>query len=47
MSWFTVPMLGPSQEESFNDALWDLKTTHAFLSYAQAKVFTPSRARPT
>lgn len=40
--WYTFPMFGPSQEESFNDALWDLKTTHAFLSYAQAKVFTPS-----
>ncbi len=27
---------------AFNDAMWDVKTTDAFLAYAQAKVFTPS-----
>ena len=26
----------------FNDAMWDIKSTAAFLSYAQSKVFTPS-----
>ncbi len=32
----------PINTEQLNDALWDLKTQQAFMSYAQAKVFTPS-----
>lgn len=40
--WFDLPMLGSSQEEVLNDAIWDLKTTDAFVAYAQSKVFTPS-----
>ncbi len=31
-----------SADAAFNDAMWDLKATDAFLDYAQAKVFTPS-----
>lgn len=39
--WFSFPV-SPAQEEQLNDAIWDAKTTDAFLAYAQAKVFTPS-----
>lgn len=39
--YFEMPVPVPN-EEHLNDALWDTKATSAFLSYAQAKVFTPS-----
>lgn len=39
--YFEMPLPVPN-EEQLNDALWDMKATSAFLSYAQAKVFTPS-----
>lgn len=34
--------LSPQLAATLNDAMWDVKSTDAFLSYAQAKVFTPS-----
>lgn len=36
-----IPM-SSSNASAFNDFMWDIKSTDAFLAYAQAKVFTPS-----
>lgn len=40
--WETpIPIPGMDASQ-FNDVVWDVKTTDAFVAYAQAKVFTPS-----
>ncbi len=39
---FSLPGLSVTAQARLNDALWDLKTTDAFLAYAQSRVFTPS-----
>ena len=39
---FEMAGLSPDINAKINDAIWDVKASEAFLSYAQAKVFTPS-----